>query len=208
MPRAGLYPNSRRLRRAFYARAATALAPELLGCHLVLRRDARLLAARIVEVEAYEGVGEDPASHAHRGLTARNCEMFATPGRLYVYFAYGMHFCMNVVCESPGVAGAVLLRAVEPLVGESDMSRRRSRGGVELTNGPAKLAQAFGVDLRCNGQDLVRGDLGIWPGEPPARIGRSARIGIRLGRDRLYRWFDADSRYVSPMRPAVAAAGL
>jgi DNA-3-methyladenine glycosylase len=107
---------------------------------------------------------------------------------------------MNVVCESRGSAGAVLLRAVEPLAGESVMRRRRGRGGVELTNGPAKLAQAFGVDLRANGWDLVHGALGIWPGKPPAHIGRSARIGISQGQDRLYRWFDANSDYVSGAR--------
>jgi DNA-3-methyladenine glycosylase len=208
MVRAVSYANSRRLGRDFYARAATQLAPELLGCHLVLRRAGQQLAGRIVEVEAYLGVGQDPASHAHHGLTPRNREMFATPGRLYVYFAYGMHFCMNVVCESRGVAGAVLLRAVEPLAGESIMSDRRGRGGTDLTNGPAKLAQAFGVDLRCNGWDLVRGRLGIWPGPPPARIGRSARVGIRLGTELPYRWFDADSRFVSPLRLAPPAAGL
>lgn len=197
------YGRSRRLCRSFFARPAQRLAPELIGTHLVLCEGERpLLAARIVEVEAYRGIGQDPASHAHRGRTIRNAEMFATPGRLYVYFTYGMHFCMNVVCESEGVAGAVLLRAAEPLLGQELMTERRGRGGVELANGPAKLCQAFGVDLACNGLDLCGdGALGIWPGSPPRRLRRTTRIGIRRGIELPYRWYDADSHCVSRGRP-------
>lgn len=198
------YGPRRRLSRSFFARPAPELAPQLVGTHLVRLLGGRpQLAARIVEVEAYRGIGQDPASHAHRGRTARNSEMFATPGRLYVYFSYGMHFCMNVVCESEGVAGAVLLRAAEPLLGQELMARRRGREGLELANGPAKLCEAFGVDLRFNGRDLCgSGALGIWPGEAPERLSRSPRIGIRRGVELPYRWFDPDSRWVSRGRPS------
>lgn len=188
--------------RPFFARPTLAVAPDLLGCVLVRRDRAGLLAARIVEVEAYLGVDQDPASHAHRGQTARNSQMFETPGRLYVYFTYGMHHCMNVVCESRGRAGAVLLRAAEPLAGEATMARRRGRSGLQLANGPAKLCQAYGIDLDWNGQDLVRGGLGIWPGSPPGRIHRTSRIGIRRGTALTYRFLDPESPHLSPGRPS------
>ena len=200
----GDYAARRRLGRRFFARDAVELAPDLLGRHLVLRRPGgALLAARIVEVEAYRGIGQDPASHAHKGPTARNREMFETPGRLYVYFTYGMHHCMNVVCDRRGHGGAVLLRAAEPLAGEALMERRRGRGGRELTNGPAKFCQAFGIDLRWDGSDLVHGPLGLWPGEPLERPSRTTRIGIRRGVESPWRWFDPDSAYVSRTPPSV-----
>ena len=187
--------------RSFFSRSPLELAPALLGCELRHRINSENLSARIVEVEAYLGVGEDPASHAHGGPTQRNREMFETPGRLYVYFTYGMHHCMNVVCESRGMAGAVLLRAAEPILGSEIMCARRSRGGVDISNGPAKLCQAFGIDLSANGIDLVRGPLGIWSGEPPKRIIRSPRIGISKALDRNYRFSDADSAHVSRPQP-------
>jgi len=195
LPRA--FPPSRRLGRSFYARSTLEVAPELVGCVLVLRRPRSVVAVRLVEVEAYLGDGQDAASHAHAGKTRRNSEMFETPGRLYVYFTYGMHHCMNVVCEARGRAGAVLLRAAEPVLGETTMRRRRNRGGLELTNGPAKLCAALGLDLRANGMDLVEGPLGIWSGERPRRLERSPRIGISRARDLPYRFFDPDSSYVS-----------
>jgi DNA-3-methyladenine glycosylase len=194
-PRA--FPRCERLGRSFYARPTLEVAPDLVGCFLVLRRRGSVLAVRLVEVEAYLGDGSDAASHAHRGKTRRNSEMFETPGRLYVYFTYGMHHCMNVVCEARGRAGAVLLRAAEPVLGEAAMRRRRKHGGLELTNGPAKLCAALGVDLRANGMDLVASPFGIWPGERPRRLERSPRIGIRQARELPYRFFDPDSPYVS-----------
>jgi len=200
MPRP--FPAAERLLRSFFARPTLEVAPDLLGRILVRRDREGLLAARIVEVEAYLGEGEDPASHADRGRTPRNGEMFETPGRLYVYFTYGMHHCMNVVCESRGRAGAVLLRAAEPLAGEALMARRRGRSGSQLANGPAKLCQAYGVDLDWNGRDLVRGGLGIWPGSPPARIQRTSRVGIRRGTAFSYRFLDPESPHLSPGRPS------
>lgn len=196
------YPGSRRLGRPFFARPTLDVAMDLVGRVLVLRSGRAPLAVRLVEVEAYLGNGQDPASHAHGGKTRRNAQMFETPGRLYVYFSYGMHHCMNVVCEARGVAGAVLLRAAEPLLGEAGMRQRRRRGGRELTNGPGKLCSALGVDLTWNGLDLVRSPLGIWPGEVPSRLERSPRIGISRARALPYRFFDADSPYVSRGRPS------
>jgi DNA-3-methyladenine glycosylase len=190
----GPFASARRIRRRFFARPAEVLAENLLGCALVLQGCDALLALRLVEVEAYLGVGQDPASHAYRGKTARNAEMFATPGHLYVYFTYGMHYCMNVVAERKGVAGAVLLRAGEVICGEEPMRARRGRGGQELLNGPAKMCQALGIDSGHNGWDLTQGRLGLWPFRPPRRIGRSPRVGIRQGRDLLLRFFDPDSQ--------------
>ncbi|NNM33421.1 MAG: DNA-3-methyladenine glycosylase [Gemmatimonadetes bacterium] len=196
------YPARRRLLRNFFARPTLEVAPDLLGHIIVVRTTRTLLAARLVEVEAYLGVGEDPASHAQRGETPRNLQMFETPGRLYVYFTYGMHHCMNVVCESEGRAGAVLLRAGEPLAGESLMARRRGRKGLDLANGPAKLCQALGIDRRHDGLDLVTGPVGIWPGTPPDAIERSSRVGIRQGTDLLFRFFDPSSPHISPGPPS------
>jgi DNA-3-methyladenine glycosylase len=150
-----------------------------------------------VEVEAYLGEGQDEASHAHRGPTPRNEQMFATPGHLHVYVSYGLHHCLNVVCEDPGTAGAVLLRAAEPLEGESQMRRRRGRSGLDLSNGPGKLGQCLDADLGWNGRDLVEGELGLWPGTAPREIGVSSRIGISRDVERPLRFFDTDSPYVS-----------
>lgn len=176
------------------------MARDLVGCALVLRQGEEEFALRLVEVEAYLGVGRDPASHAHRARTARNSQMFETPATLYVYFTYGMHHCMNVVCEPRGVAGAVLLRAAEPLVGLEAMELRRGRAGRELSNGPAKLCQALQIDLGWNGEDLVKGPLGLWTHRAPTRVAESGRIGIQKGRELPLRFYDPDSRFLSRTR--------
>ena len=118
----------RPLPRRFFARPTLDVARDLLGAHLVRRVGGERLVTRIVEVEAYLGDGSDPGSHCHRGLTPRNRAMFGPPGRLYVYRSYGIHTCVNVVCEEEGVAGAVLLRAAEPLMGVDRMRRNRGLG--------------------------------------------------------------------------------
>ncbi len=115
-----------RLPREFFDRPATDVAPDLLGCVLWHDSPAGLVAVRLVEVEAYEGAN-DPASHAYRGQTARNAVMFGPPGHVYVYFTYGMHFCVNLVCQPPGLAEAVLLRAGEVVAGADLAARRRVR---------------------------------------------------------------------------------
>lgn len=131
-------------------------------------------AARLVEVEAYLG-DSDPASHAYRGPTPRATVMFGKPGVAYVYFIYGTHHCMNVVAHLPQVAGAVLLRGAEPLVGLDDDPR--------LLAGPGRLARAFDLTTAYSGRDLVRSALHIRAGTPPprGRVARSTRIGITAG---------------------------
>jgi DNA-3-methyladenine glycosylase len=181
----------RTLGRAFYRRDSREVARDLLNKVLV-RDDG--VSARIVEVEAYLG-SEDPGSHAFRGETQRNGTMFAGPGRLYVYFTYGMHWCANAVCGEVGSGTAVLLRAASPIDGEDLMWARRPKARFErdLLSGPAKLCQAFGLDGSFDGADLVRGDRGIRLVDdgvaPPARPGRSTRIGLSAGAEHPWRWF-------------------
>ncbi|HZD17686.1 MAG TPA: DNA-3-methyladenine glycosylase, partial [Actinomycetota bacterium] len=143
--------RGRRLPRAFFARPSTVVAPDLLGRVLVRRLPGGgRLAARLVEVEAYQE--DDPASHSFRGRTQRNAVMFGPPGHLYVYFTYGMHFCSNVVTGHTGQGSAVLLRAAEPLEGVEIMAANRGVDAVRLLcSGPARLAEAFGIDRWANG---------------------------------------------------------
>jgi len=169
------------LRRAFYARPTVEVAQALLGC--VIRHGAT--AGMIVETEAYIGQG-DRAAHFWRGMTPRTKVIFGPPGHAYVYFIYGMHDCFNVVTEADGVPGAVLIRAVEPLTGLAEMSKRRhgipgARASVRLlTNGPAKLAEALAITRAHNGSRLDRGPLTIraWRAPRQFEIGVTARIGI------------------------------
>ena len=204
MPRSAA---DRPLPRSFYAGDAREVAPRLLN--KVLVHGARR--GRIVEVEAYVGDGTDAGSHAHRGRTKRNATMFGPPGHLYVYFTYGMHWCCNAVCDPEGRASAVLLRAVEPLAGLDQVraARPAARRDVDLTNGPAKLCQAFGIAGLHDGVDLVRPPAGgltiVDDGTaPPARPGTSTRIGLSAGADLPWRWFVDGNAYVSRavVRPA------
>ena len=190
MPRS----RSRRLPRSFYERDAREVAPELLNKVLV-RGGMR---ARLVEVEAYVGGGVDPGSHAHRGRTVRNATMFGPPGGLYVYFTYGMHWCANAVCSPEGVATAVLLRAAAPLRGVEEMWSRpaKARAERDLLSGPAKLCQAFGIEGRHDGLDLVRPDEEgmtiVDDGVPPPLLpATSVRIGLApgMGDELPWRWF-------------------
>jgi DNA-3-methyladenine glycosylase len=188
-----------RLGRAFYARDPVTLARDLLGRTLFYQSPEGLLAGRIVETEAYTGA-TDAASHAYRGETARNAVMFGPAGYAYIYFAYGMHYCLNVVAERKGIAGAVLLRSLEPLQGLSIMRGHGVRGGEQrLCSGPGKIGRAFGLTLGNNGLDLTRGPLGIAAGRPVdddlVSVGR--RIGISRAADLLYRFVLAGSRSVS-----------
>jgi len=181
-----------RLPRSFFARSALEVAPELLGCRLIRELDdGTRLVGRIVEVEAYLGDGSDPASHAHRGETARNRSMFGRPGHFYVYRSMGIHRCANLVCEPSGRAAAVLLRAVEPLAGEERMARLRGvPRGPGLANGPGKLCQAFDIHLAHDGAPALRGELRV---EGPARrdepIVAGPRIGISRAAELPYRYF-------------------
>ncbi len=174
------------------------VAPQLLNTLLV--HGDRV--ARIVEVEAYRGI-EDPASHAYRGPTKRNAVMFGPPGRLYVYFTYGMHWCANVVCGPEGVAGAVLLRAAAPVAGLDAMwsARRAARTERDLCSGPAKLCQAMGLNRDHDGADLFVADRGVslvTDGmSPPLRPGVGVRIGIRQAAEHPWRWWVPDDPNVS-----------
>jgi DNA-3-methyladenine glycosylase len=174
------------------------VAPELLNKVLVGPNGA----GRIVEVEAYDG-GNDPGSHAYRGLTPRTTVMFGPPGHLYVYFTYGMHWCANAVCRDAGTAGAVLLRALAPLEGLERMRQARpaARRDRDLCSGPGKLCQALGIRRDHNGADVVRPDrgvsivdVGVAPPDAPIQTGR---IGLRLGADRPWRWYVAGDPNVS-----------
>ncbi len=188
------------------------MAPRLLNKVLVRGRRA----ARIVEVEAYEGAN-DPSSHGHRGMTNRTRTMFGPPGHLYVYFTYGMHHCANVVCGEERVCSAVLLRAAAPLAGAGIMRRGRNAGSrrrstepfrsVDLCSGPARLCQAFGLDRRDDGVDLVstsshpRRRLPVFIADdgtpPPSEPGRSGRIGVTRAPNRLWRFYVAGDPNVS-----------
>ena len=188
----------RRLGRAFYRRNPRAVGPELLG-KLLVRGE---LAARIVEVEAYCGA-EDPGSHAYRGMTPRNATMFGPPGRLYVYFTYGMHWCANAVCGDDGDGVAVLVRAAEPVTGIDDMWTRRikARRERDLLAGPARLCQAFALDGGYDGADLVTADRGVTIADdgtpPPASPAVSTRIGLSSGADLPWRWCTTGSLHLS-----------
>jgi DNA-3-methyladenine glycosylase len=198
---------SLRLPRRFYARPSTVVARELLGRVFVRSgRSGARVAARIVETEAYEQT--DPASHSFRGVTARNAVMFGPAGHLYVYFTYGMHFCMNVVTDREGWGSAVLLRAGEPLEGVATMRRRRGTADPRLLcSGPARFTQAFGIGRGFDGVDLIEGST-IWIERgvpvPAARVQIGPRVGIRSGVEQPWRFSVAGDAFVSGVRPPAA----
>lgn len=185
------------LPRSFYERDVHAVARELIGCRLLYDG----VGGIIVETEAY--TADDPACHAYRGQTERNKVMFGPPGRAYIYFTYGMHHLVNIVCEREGQPAGVLIRALEPTDGIETMRRRRApvTSLVQLTNGPAKIAQALAIDLSHYGQPVFRGDgLKIYSRgadwQKP-KIVTTPRIGIRAGTRRKWRYCAADSRFLS-----------
>ena len=216
------------LPREFFARPSVEVAPDLLGCVLEHETPAGLVALELTEVEAYAG-RSDPASHAYRGKTARNAVMFGPPGHAYVYFTYGMHFCVNMVClGEQGSASAVLLRAGKVSAGEELARARRTRGTTaiatrDLARGPARLCQALDIDLSQDGADVVsagsplriragagnparsetvlaRGDD---PPRPPRKILTGPRVGVSSAAEIPWRfWYEGDPT-VSVYRPHV-----
>lgn len=192
------------LRRALAADPERA-ARRLLGCTLT----ANGITVRIVEVEAYGGIGEDPGSHAHRGRTARNSAMFEAPGTLYTYFTYGMHWCANVSCRTAGIGSAVLLRGAEVVNGLAAARERRPRStDRDLARGPARLAKCLGLDGDSNGLDLFDADspvrLRSAPAIEPALISSGPRTGVSgPGGVTPWRFWVDGARGVSPYRPAV-----
>jgi len=187
------------LSKEFYARETVRVAKNLLGKQLVRVKGRVRMIGRIVEVEAYRG-SDDPASHAFHGLTLRNAPMFGEPGRAYIYFTYGNHYCLNITTHERGTPGAVLVRAIEPLEGISVMRRLRPNvPELALTNGPGKLTKALGIDKSLNEVDMTKpGPLFVMNAEEAHfKIGQSTRIGIRVGKDRLWRFYVSGSRHVS-----------
>jgi DNA-3-methyladenine glycosylase len=193
----------RPLPRSFYDRPVLEVARDLLGA--VVRHAG--VTVRLTEVEAYAG-GHDPASHAFRGLTPRTAVMFGPPGRAYVYFTYGMHFCMNLVCGPDGHASAVLLRAGE-VVGGLAAARERRTGARDrdLARGPARLTRALAIDRQQDGMDvtLARSPLGVCGGVriPDDSVRWGPRVGVSAAGDLPWRaWVDGEPT-VSPYRPHV-----
>ena len=193
--------------RDFYDRPVLEVARELLGSYVTRCTDDGLVRLRLTEVEAYAGA-IDPASHAYRGQTRRNATMFGPPGHAYVYFTYGMHYCVNLVCGPPGEASAVLLRA-GAIVDGLDLARERRRGAPDrdLARGPARLTQALSLYRADDGVDVCGGSaLTVGPGEPVAdtAVRTGPRVGVSQGAAEPWRyWIDGDPS-VSIYRPAVA----
>jgi DNA-3-methyladenine glycosylase len=189
-----------RLGSDFYGRSVHDVARDLIGC-LVRHGET---AGRIVETESYHM--EEPACHAHAGVTERTRTLYGEPGRAYVYFSYGVHSLLNAVAEEEGVGAAVLIRALEP-VDSVDVMRER-RGAVrdeDLCSGPGKLTEALGIGLSLNGSSLVDGPIEVLtrePGSSEPRVVVGERIGITKAADLPWRFCDADSRHVSRPWPA------
>ena len=198
------------LPQSFFSRSALEVARDLIGCTFLFGG----CGGRIVETEAYRQ--DDPCCHAYRGKTERNAVLFGPPGHLYVYFTYGMHFCGNVACEPEGTGAGVLLRAITPEHGVGEMSARR---GLEdprlLCSGPARLAQALGLGREQNGLPVWDSPLAILSREAtgggstadPPRILTTARIGVRGGDQKPWRFVDADSRFLSRPLPRKVNGG-
>jgi DNA-3-methyladenine glycosylase len=176
----------------------------LLGKLVVRRLGKSILAGRIVETEAYLGIG-DPASHSFPGKTARNAALFGPPGHAYVYFIYGMHYCLNVSCEPDGQAGGVLFRALEPVVGLEQMAKLRGLDSAAkpqlLTTGPARLCEALGVTRpRDDGKDFLSEESDLQLRDDGFKIrgvSVSRRIGITKAADRLLRYTVEGNEFVS-----------
>ncbi len=173
---------------------AEEVAPQLLGA--VIRDD--LVAVRIVEVEAYAGQ-RDPASHAHRGPSARNAVMFGPPGHAYVYLSYGMHWCLNVVCHPAGVGGGILLRAGEVVWGK-DVARGRRGGRGDLARGPGRLGQALAVSAADNGADLRTGRLRLAAADAAVPVVSGPRVGVSRAANRHWRFWIEGDPFVSAYR--------
>ncbi len=189
-----------RLPERFYTRPTLQVARALLGMVLWTEVNGKRTSGRIVEVEAYLG-DIDPAAHSFRGRTPRNRAMFETGGTCYVYFIYGMHFCVNVSTRQTGIGEAVLIRAIEPLEGVATMRRRRGLTDIrQLSNGPGKLCQALAVDRRVYGEHFSYSRrIGISPGLrlKHEKIISTPRIGIRRAVKKPWRFLLQSSSFVS-----------
>jgi DNA-3-methyladenine glycosylase len=188
-----------KLRREFYERPTLQVARELLGKHLVFENEIGKLSARIVEVEAYIGKN-DPACHASRGMTKRNAVMFGAGGYSYIYFVYGMHYCLNVVTERENRPAAVLLRAAEPAEGLEIMQKHSpGKKVVDILRGPGRFCRAFGLTTHQSGLDLTKNTLYLEQRESDTKmkVKRTTRVGINVGTDKLWRFYIKGSPSVS-----------
>jgi DNA-3-methyladenine glycosylase len=189
--------SGRALDRAFFARDVNEVAPELIGASLFVKG----VGGIIVEVEAYHHA--DPAAHSYRGRTERNAVMFGPPGHVYVYRSYGMHWCMNLVCEAEGSASAVLIRAIEPTEGLALMRGRRGMKDPRLLcAGPGRLCEALAVTIKHNGLPIDVAPVELRAPVSPAPIVTGPRIGITKAADLPWRYGLKGSRFVSkPFTP-------
>jgi DNA-3-methyladenine glycosylase len=184
------------LSTAFFARSVHDVAPDLIGVTLLVDG----VGGPIVEVEAYDPT--DPASHAYRGPTPRNAAMFGPPGHAYVYRSYGIHWCLNLVCEEEGTAAAVLLRALEPTYGVQRMRERRRLDEPRLlAAGPGRLCEALGVTGEHDGRALDRPPFVLLARTDEPEIAVAPRIGITRGADQPWRYLLKGSRYLSRALP-------
>jgi DNA-3-methyladenine glycosylase len=185
-------PLPPKLRRGFFDRPVLEVAPELIGATLLVNGSG----GRIVEVEAYHHT--DPAAHSYNGRTDRNAVMFGAPGYAYVYRSYGIHWCLNFVCEQAGSASAVLIRALEPMAGIAAMRRRRGLPDERaLCSGPGKLCEALGVTRRHNGLPLDRPPFELRARAEKLEIVIGPRIGITKAVDTPWRYGMKESRFLS-----------
>jgi DNA-3-methyladenine glycosylase len=189
------------LKRDFFGRSVHEVAPELIGVTLLVDG----VGGRIVEVEAYDQ--EDPASHAHRGRTARNAVMFGPPGHAYVYRSYGIHWCLNLVCGEEGVPEAALIRALEPTSGLDLQRRRRGLDDVRaLCSGPGKLCQALGITREHDGLALDVPPFELVERDEVPEIVTGPRIGITRASELSWRYMSAGSPYLSRAAPRGAGS--
>ena len=183
--------------RSFFGRDVHDVAPELIGSELYVAGAGGV----VVEVEAYDH--EDPAAHGFGGRTERNASMFGPPGHAYVYRSYGIHWCLNVVCEDEGVASAVLIRALEPIAGLDEMTARR---GVDdrrlLCSGPGRLCQALGITRELDGAPVDAPPFELYTRAAPVELLAGPRIGITKAAERPWRYGLAGSRFLSRSFPA------
>jgi DNA-3-methyladenine glycosylase len=185
-------PLPPKLNQSFFDRPVLSVAPELIGATLVVNG----VGGRIVEVEAYHHT--DPAAHSYRGPNERNAVMFGPAGVAYVYRSYGIHWCLNFVCEAEGSASAVLIRALEPLAGIAAMRRRRGVADERaLCSGPGKLCQALGVTIKHNGLALDRAPFELRARKETSEIVVGVRIGITKAIEHPWRFGLKDSRFLS-----------
>ncbi len=195
----------RKLDRVFYLRDVRAVAKDLLSKLFVKQNGDNLLAGRIVEVEAYRGE-DDESAHSYGGKTNRNSVMFEEGGLLYVYLIYGIHFCANVVTGKKNVGDAVLIRALEPVADADEMFKNRFPGKnisdktfLNLTNGPAKLCQAFGISQKENGVNLTGDNIFVAEDERSKKfdIVKTTRVGISKSKDLPWRFYIKENPFVS-----------